>query len=213
MASSNTSNGASVVASTKETVPNVGQAPGHVAATGAFASRAKLALDAWQTLENALASVSEHAQVFSHVAEAVDRHVTMEIEMQNKDARVARLQSTIQDQFDELTKRFDLWAVEKTKLEEEVGRVKTTSDAKIKDVAQKIKASHVHEVEKLKKALDCEKKKSAALESKLEDANEKIKKAEEGFAKCKKEVDEWDSYMSELREVDFKKLYVWGINR
>lgn len=78
----------------------------------------------------------------------------------------------------------------------------------MKDIAKEIRGAHAQEVETLKRSLEDEKKNSAALEGKLADANSRIKNAEEGFAKCSEEVDEWNGYMSELKEVDLKKLYV-----
>lgn len=208
MASSNTSNGASVANSTKEPTPGDKSAAGDAVATGAFAFRAKQALEAWQTLENALANVSSHAQDFANVASAIDRHINTEAEIQKKDARIASLETTIQNQFNGLEVRFGKWAVIKKELEEKIAKKEAASDARLKDVAQKIKAAHAQEVEKLKKALEDEKKKSAALEEKLADANSRTRKAEEGFAKCSEEVDEWNGYVSELKEVDLKKLYV-----
>ena len=208
MASSNTSNGASVANSTKEPTPGDKPAAGDAAATGAFASRAKQALEAWQTLENALANVSSHAQDFANVASAIDLHINTEAELQKKDARIASLETTIQNQFNGLEVRFGKWAVIKKELEEKIAKKEAASDARLKDVAQKIKAAHAQEVEKLKKALQDEKKKSAALEGKLADANSETRKAEESFAKCSEEVDEWNGYVSELKEVDLKKLYV-----
>lgn len=208
MASSNTSNGASVTKGTNEPTPGDGPAAGDVASTGAFASRAKQALDAWQTLEKALANISSHKQVFSHVAEAVNHHVATEIELHDKDAQIAGLQSTIQIQFDELTKRFSQWADDRKELEEKIEKKDTVSEAKLRDVVQKNKALYTQEVEKLKKALESEKKKSAALEGKLEDADSRIKETHDELVKCSEELEEWNEYISELEEVDFKKLYV-----
>ena len=206
MASPNTSYGASAANSTKETTPGDEPAAGDAAATGALASRAKQALDAWQALESALASVSLHAQVFADVASAVDRHIATEAEIRKKDRRIADLDSTIQNQFGALEARYSKWEIEKKELEEKIGKKETASDARLKDVIARKNAAHGQELDKLKKALDGERKKSAALEGKLADADLRIKKAEEGFAKCSKKINEWNGYMSELKEVDFKKL-------
>lgn len=203
---SNTSNSASAANSTKGPTPGDEPAAGDAPATGAFASRAKQALDAWQTLQSALANVSSHAQVFADVASAVDRHIATEAEIRKKDGRIADLDSTIQNQFGALEARYSKWEVEKRELEEKIARKETASDARLKDVLVKKNAAHGLELDKLKKALEGERKKSAALEEKLADANLRIKKAEEGFAKCSKEIDEWNGYTSELKEVDFKKL-------
>lgn len=212
MASPNTSNGASIADSTKEPTPGDGPAAGNLATTGAFASRAKQALDAWQTLEKALANISSHKQVFSHVAEAVDRHVATDREIQEKDAHIARLQSTIQTQFEEVEKRFSKWTIEKKELEGEIRKKDTASEAKLKALEQILRADHTQDVEKLRKTLENEKKKSAALEVKWSDAKLKIKKAEDELARYKDEVEDWNEYVSELKEVDFEKLYVqtWG---
>lgn len=208
MASSTTSSDVSVANSTKEPTLGDGSAAGDVAATGAFASRAKKALDAWETLEKALANISSHKQVFSQVAEAVDRQVATETELQNKDAKIARLELAIQTNFEELTKRYNQWEIDREKLKRELGKKDTALEAEIKVVEQNLTASHAQEVEKYKKALENEKKKSAALEVNLEDAKLKIEKVEDELAKCREEVDDWNEYVSELKEVDFKKLYV-----
>ena len=206
MASSSTSSDASV--STKEPTIGDGPAAGDVAANGAFASRAKQALDAWQTLEKALANISSHKQVFSQVAEAVDRHVATEIELQDKDAQIARLESTIHTNFEAFRKRFNQWDIDREELERELEKKDTASEAKLKVVEQNLTASHAQEVEKIKKALENEREKSAALKVKLGDANLKIEKAEDELTKCREEVEEWNEYISDLKEVDFKKLYV-----
>lgn len=203
---SNTSSGASAANSTKKPTPGDEPAAGDAAATGALASRAKQALDAWQALESALANVSLHAQVFADVASAVDRQIATEAEIRKKDGRIAELDSTIQNQLGALEARYSKWEVEKKELEEKIGRKETASDARLKDVLAKKNAKHVLELDKLEKALESERKKSAALEGKLADADLRIKKAEEGFAKCRKEINEWNGYMSQLKEVDFKKL-------
>lgn len=203
---SNTSNGASAANSTKKPTPGDEPAAGDPAATGALASRAKQALDAWQALESALANVSLHAQVFADVASAVDRQIATEAEIRKKDGRIAELDSTIQNQLGALEARYSKWEVEKKELEEKIGRKETASDARLKDVVAKKNATHVLELDKWKKALEGERKKSAALEGKLADADLRIKKAEEGLAKCRKEINEWNGYMSQLKEVDFKKL-------
>lgn len=204
MASSNTSNGA-VANSTKEPTPGDKPAAGDA---GAFASRAKQALEVWQTLENALANASSHAQDFDHVASAIDRHINTEAELQEKDARIASLETTIQNQFKGLEVRYGKWAVTEKELEGKIARKEAASDARLKDVVKKIRGVHAQEVEKLRKALEDEKENSAALEGKLANANAKVKKAEEGLANCIEEVDEWKGYVSELKEVDLKKLYV-----
>lgn len=203
---SNTSNGASAANSTKEPTPGDDPAAGDAATTGALASRAKQALDAWQALESALANVSLHAQVFADVASAVDRQIATEAEIRKKDGCIAELNSTIQNQFGALEARYSKWEVEKKELEDKIGRKETASDARLKDVLTKKNAAHGLELDKLRKALEGERKRSAALEGKLADADLRIKKAEEGFAKCSKEINEWNGYMSQLREVDFKKL-------
>lgn len=203
---SNTSNGASAANSTKEPTPGDEPAAGDAAATGALASRAKQALDAWQVLESALANVSLHAQVFADVASAVDRQIATEAEIRKKDGRIAELHSTIQNLLGAHEARYSKWEVEKKELEEKIGRKEAASDARLKDVVAKKNATHVLEQDKLKKALEGERKKSAALEGKLADADLRIKKAEEGLAKCRKEINEWNGYTSQLKEVDFKKL-------
>lgn len=203
---SNTSNGASAANSTKEPTPGDEPAAGDAAATGTLASRAKQALDAWQALESALANVSLHAQVFADVASAVDRQIATEAEIRKKDGRIAELDSTIQNQLGALEARYSKWEVEKKELEEKIGRKETASDARLKDVLAKKNAAHVLDLDKLKKALEGERKKSAALEGKLAEADLRIKKAEEGLAKKRKEINEWNGYISQLKEVDFKKL-------
>lgn len=197
---SNTSNSASAANSTKE------PAAGDAAATGALASRAKQALDAWQALESALANVSLHAQVFADVASAVDRQIATEAEIRKKDGRIAELDSTVQNQLGALEARYSKWEVEKKELEEKIGRKETAADARLKDVLAKKNAAHVLDLDNLKKALEREKKKSAALEGELVVADLSTKKAEEGLAKCRKEINEWNGYMSQLKKVDFKKL-------
>ena len=204
MASSNTSIGA-VANSAKEPTPGDKPAAGDA---GAFASRAKQALEVWQTLENALANASSHAQDFAHVASVIDRHINTEAELQKKDARIASLETTIQNQFKGLEVRFGKWAVTEKELEEEIAKKEAASDAALEGMAKKLRGAHAQEVEKLKKTLEDEKENSAALEAKLADANLKIKMAEEDLAKCSEEVDEWNGYVSELKEVDLKKLYV-----
>lgn len=205
MASSSTSSDASVEDSTKEPTIGDGPAAGDV---GAFASRAKQALEAWQTLEKALANISSHKQVFSQVAEAVDRHVATEIELQNKDAQIARLDLTIQTSFEALTKRFNQWGIEREELEGELKKKDTAAEAKLKVVEQNLTASHAQEVEKFKKALENETKKSDRLEVRLGEAKLNIEKAEDELAKCSAELEEWNQYISDLKEADFKKLYV-----
>lgn len=208
MASSSTSSDASVANSTKE--PTIGDrhAAGDAIATGAFASRAKQALDAYQTLEKALANISLHQQVFSQVAEGVDRHLATETELQKKDAQITRLESTIQTNFEELTKRYNKWITDKDELEGKLEKKDAASEAKLKVVEQNLTASHAQEVEKLKKALESERKKSAALDAKLEDAKVKNRKLEDELVKCGEEVDDWNDYISDLKDVDFEKLYV-----
>lgn len=208
MASSNASYGVSVANSIKEPTPGDEPAAGDAAATGTFASRAKQALDAWLTLEKNLANVSSHAQVFSHVASAVDRHIDTEGEIQKKDAHIASLESAINNQFDNFEARYGKWDVDRQELEEKIEKIKTASDARLKHEVQKIKASHLQEVESLKTTLEGEKKKSTALEESLKDANSRITKGNELLEECSREVDEWNGYVSELKEVDFNKLYV-----
>lgn len=206
MALSNASNGVSVASSKTEPTPEDEITAANAAATGAFASRAKQALDAWQTLENALADVSSHAQVFSHVASAVDRQLATESEIQKKDARIANLQSAIHSQFDGFEARYSKWGADKKELEEKIAKKDAASNAKLKEVLQKNKVLYLQEMENLNNALEGEKKKSAALEGNLEDANLRSKKFEDLFAKCSQQVDEWNDYVSALKEVDFKKL-------
>lgn len=208
MAPSDTSNGASIANSTKEPTLGAGTTAGDVATTGAFASRAKEALDAWQTLEKALANISSHKQVFSHVAEAVDRHVATEIEIENKDARIACLESAIQTHFEEFAKRLNKWTIDREGLEGKLKKKETALEAQLKVVEQNLTATHAQEVEKIKKALENENKKSTALEVKLADAKSKMKKAEDELARCREEVEDWNDYISELKGVDFNKLYV-----
>lgn len=114
MSSSNTSNGA-VANSTKETNSGNKSAAGDA---GAFGSRAKQALEAWRTLEPALANASSHAQDFAHVASAIDNHINTEAELQKKDTRIADLETTIQNQLQAHEVRFGQWAVTQNELEE-----------------------------------------------------------------------------------------------
>ena len=206
MASSSTSSDASVASSTKETTIGDGPTAGDVAATGAFASRAKQALDACQSLEKALTNISSYQDVFSKVAEGIDHHVATEIELQNKNAKIACLESTIQNNFDGWRKRVNQWEIEKEELEGELEKKDGASDAKLKVVEQNLTASHAQDVERYKKAMESEKKKSAALEVKLGDAKSKIEEVEGELAKCRQEVEEWNEYISDLKEVDFGKL-------
>lgn len=206
MVSSSTSSDASVASSTKETTIGDGPTAGNVAATGAFAPRAKQALDACQTLEKALTNISLYQEVFSKVAEAIDHHVATEIELQNKNAQIACLESTIQTNFDGFRKRVNQWEIEKEELEGELEKKDGASDAKLKVVEQKLTASHAQDVERYKKALESEKNKSAALEVKLGDAKSKIEEVEGELAKCRQEVEDWNEYISDLKEVDFGKL-------
>lgn len=208
MASASTSSDASVTNSTKKPTIGDGHATGDVAATGAFASRAKQALDAWQTLEKALANISSHQKTFSEVAEAVNRHLGTDIELQQKDAQIARLQSTMETISDEFAKRYNQWDIDREELKGELERKDTASEAKLKVLKHNFTASHAQEVETFKKALESEKKKSAALEAKLEDANIKIEKIEDELVKCRDEVEDWNDYVSDLKDVDFGKLYV-----
>lgn len=208
MASASTSSDASVANSIKEPTIGDGHATGDVAATGAFASRAKQALDAWQTLEKALANISSHQKTFSEVAEAVNRHLGTDIELQQKDAQIANLQSAMQTLLDEFAKRYNQWDIDKEELKEKLEQKDNASEAKLKVVTHNITASHAQEVESFKKALESEKKKSAALEVKLGDANVKIDKIADELVKCRDEVEDWNDYISDLKDVDFGKLYV-----
>lgn len=207
MASSSTSSDASAASSIKESTIGDGHAAGDVAATtGAFASRAKQALDAWQTLEKALVNISSHQKTFSEVAEAVNRHLATDIELQRKDAEIARLKTTLDTTHDQFTKRFTQWEIDREQLVEELNSKEIASEAKLKVLKQKSTALHAQEVENLKKALESEKKKSAALEVGLEDANKKIEKIEHELVECREEVDVWNDYTSDLKDVDFGKL-------
>lgn len=206
MASSSTSSDISAASSTNEPAIGAGPAAGDVAATGAFASRAKQALDACQTLEKALTNISSYQEVFSKIAEAIDHHVATELELQNKNAKIARLESAIQTNFDEFGKRINQWKTDKEELKGELERKDSASEAKLKIVEQNLLASHAQDEERFIKALENEKKKSAALEVKLVDAKSKIQDMEGELAQCREDVEDWNEYISDLREVDFGKL-------
>lgn len=205
MASSSTSSDISDADSTIEPTIGDGPAAGDV---GAFASRAKQALDAWQTLEKALANISPHKQFISQVAEAVDRHVATETELQNKDAKIADLGLTNKTQLEIFCERYNEWGIEKKKLEEELKKKDTAAEENLKVVEKNLKASHAEDVDSIKKALESEKKRSATLSGKWEDAKLKIQMVEDRLAKCSAEVEYWNEHISDLKEVDFEKLYV-----
>lgn len=206
MASPITRNGASAANSTKEPTPGDRPAAGDAAATGDLASRAKQALDAWQALEGALANISLHAQVFADVASAVDRHIATEAEIREKDGRIADLNLTIQNQLGIFEDRYSTWEAIRKELKENIEKKDAASNSRLNDVISQKNTEHEQELDVLKKALESEKKKSSALGGELAAARQKTRKAEEGFAKCNQVINQWNGYMSELKEVDFKEL-------
>ena len=173
-----------------------------------FAVRAKQASTAWHNLEDAWKGVSQHSSVFLQIAEAMDRHDTMQVTTQKKDKNIAELESAMQVQIDQHEKRYTKWEQEKSQLEHRITDVRTDLSAQAQGMLKKQKATHIQEIEKLKKELEAERRTVATLKEEMEKARTRKEKAEEQLRYCTKQVSEWDGYLSLLKDVDLKKLYV-----
>ena len=199
-------NGVSSVYSTTPINGNTVTSSTSVAPKDSFAFRAKQASSAWHSLEDAWRYISEHSPVFLQVAEAMDRHNTMQVATQKKDKNIAELESTIQIQMDQHEKRYTKWRQEKSQLEQRAIDLKTDLSTQAQGMLKKQKVTQIQEVEKLTKELEAERKTGATLKEELEEASTRTKRAEEELSCCTKQLSEWEGYLSLLKDIDFKKL-------
>ena len=199
-------NGASSVNSTTPIKGSIITSSTSVVPKGSFALKAKQASSAWRSFEDAWRNISEHSPTFLQIAEAMDRHDAMQIATQKKDQNIAELESAIQIQIDQHEKRYTKWRQEKSQLEQQAIDLKANLSTQAQNTLKKQKATHVQEVEKLKKELEAERKTVATLKGELERASARTKSAEEERSCCVKQLGEWKGYLSLLKDIDFKKL-------
>ena len=171
-----------------------------------FASKAKKASSAWRNLDGALKDVSEHSEVFFKIAEAMDQYNAMKAEVQEKDQRIADLESGFQTHNEEVGKSYVRWNEDKIRLEQQVRKAETDLNAKVQEASEKRKAAHTREVGEMKKELETEKIKVARQAEELEKANMRIRRAEMELSRCTTQLRVWEGYLSSLKDVDFKAL-------
>ncbi|MCJ1404993.1 hypothetical protein MMC11_008219 [Xylographa trunciseda] len=166
----------------------------------------KQASGTWRNFEDALKSLSEHSWVFSNITEAVDRHRVTELEAQEKNKKIAELESSLQAHLDQYERRCIKWDQEKSQLQQqvEIDQVKLNKDAQM--ASKKQEASHAQEKERLKKQLDAAEKTIATLQVNLKEAHTKTKKIESDLVRCTGRMKEWEGFVSLLRPVDYKSL-------
>ncbi|MCJ1377893.1 hypothetical protein MMC17_000989 [Xylographa soralifera] len=210
MASCNPSalNGVSSVNSTTLVTGNAVTSSTSVAPKDSFAFKAKQASSAWRSFEDAWKNISEHSPVFLQIAEAMDRHNTMQDATQKKDKNIAELKSTIQIQMDQHEIRYTKWRQEKSQLEQRAINLKTDLSTHANGLLKDQKATHIQEVKKLTKELEAERKAVATLKEELEKARTRTGRVEEELSCYAKQLSEWEGYLSLLKDIDLKKLEI-----
>ena len=184
-----------------------------------FMPHAKQASSIWRDFENALKALTEHSSLFSTVVETVDQYNALKNEVQQKNARIDKLESSHEIHIEQSTKRQNKWEKEKTELERRLSEEKIQGERKVKKIendlatkarvdSEKQAANYSQEIKELKKELSTEKKKVAARNEELEKANTKAKADEVELGRYTNRLKEWESYLSLLKTVDFAALCV-----
>jgi DNA repair exonuclease SbcCD ATPase subunit len=188
-----------------------------VAPENSFDVKAMQASSAWQTLEAALKNVSEHSFVFSNIAEAKDRHDARQVMLQERDKRIAELESASDFQLDQYGIKYTKWGKEKSQMEQKWSHERRQLEQRVVDLKNEMstsaqetlkteKAAHTKEATALRKQLDLEKKNVIALNEDLKKAKTKIQRVEEDLLSCTKKLSKWEQYLSELKDLDYNRV-------
>lgn len=208
MSSSNpsASNGASTTNGTN--VINSTTATSSTSATleDSIPSRARQASRAWRVFEDALREMSKHSQWFSQFEEAMDRHSAMELETQTKNMRIATLESSYDVQLEKFGKCYIKWEGEKSQLERKLVNIKDEITTEAQGMLEKRKTSHARELGEVRKELEVERKRVEKLTRERERIDAETKKVETILNHRTKQLENWEGYVSLLKDVDFKVL-------
>ena len=195
---SNAANGASVIS------PTIGASTSPENST---ASETRQAFKAWNDFQDAAKEMFKYSETLGKVEEALDQHNAMKNASEEKDLKIATLESANQVQLSCHEKRWSDWQEEKDQLERKVKALEKASKARA-GVTEKERATHEQSLAQVKKELETEKKNVERLTKELEMANTKTQEADKKLNDCNEQLKKWECNLSSLKELDFEALSV-----
>jgi hypothetical protein len=190
---SSTATTATTASVAKDSTTTNGPAPD----TDSAVSVPKQASSAWREFQEATEKMLKHSGTYSDIELAMDRQSAMELELQGLKDQVLRLESNEHNQIRGFEARYDEWRDEKSLLENQKKKLEG-------EMAEK----HTREMEQAEKALADETKRANTLAKRLERVNAQMSLREKELAVCNDKLQDWESYTTKLKYVDFETLLV-----
>jgi hypothetical protein len=199
MPSSSSENGSSTTttAITGSVTKNSTTTNGTTPDTDTAISPPKQASSAFREFQEANKKLLKYESAYSDIERTMDRQSVMELELQTLKDKILDLESNQHNQIRAFEARYDQWKDEKSLLEHQKEKIE-------EEMAKK----HAREMAQAETDLADETERANALDKKLEKVSAQWSLVKKELAVCNGKLQEWESYTTKLKDVDFETLLV-----
>jgi chromosome segregation ATPase len=162
-----------------------------------------------------IGKASKHASIYADFGKVLDRISDLELQISDKnndiltkDAKIAQLNQLTQANLDTYDIRFSKWAKEEKALKQQIANAKTNAAEQSKKALKEQETKYSKDIERLRKEVTAEKRKSSGLEDKLKTAETKEMRLQQELNLAKTTLEEWESMLSILTDLNIEKLSV-----
>lgn len=170
------------------------------------ASRPKEASSAFSEMEAAFRKMSKYRDVYSDMEKAIDRQSSMNVELTQRNARIAFLEQHQQQTIEDHEKRAANLKADIARLEDQLAKAKAEAIAQHRQAMEKQKVEEAREI--LRGELEAEKQKTTELNGELVRITTNATRAQQSLEHCRSQLKEWDNKLSLLWDIDLHALLV-----
>jgi hypothetical protein len=199
MPSSSSDNGSSTAtpATTGSVAKNSTTTNGPTPDTDTAITPLKQASSAFREFQEANKKLLKYSRAYSDIERTMDQQSAMELELQTLKDRILHLESNQHSQIRVFEARYDQWKSEKSILEHQK-----------KKVEEEMARKHAREMTQAEKALADETERADTRAKKLDKVSAQVSLVKKELAVCNGKLQEWESYITKLKDVDFETLLV-----
>jgi len=178
----------------------------NVVSAPSTSSRPKQASSAFSEMEAAFRKMSKYRDVYSDMEKAIDRQTSTNLELTQKNARIAFLEQHQQQTMEDHEKRAANLKADIARLEDQLAKAKAEAIAQHRQAMEKQKADEAREI--LREELEVEKQKTAELNGELVRITTNATRVQQSLEHCRSQLKEWDNNLSLLWDIDLHALLV-----
>ncbi|KAH0566148.1 hypothetical protein GP486_000451 [Trichoglossum hirsutum] len=164
-------------------------------------------------VESLAKRLAKYASIYADFGKVLDQKSSLELQLANKitelstkDGEIAKLNEASEAALIVHEGRYSKWLAEKTNLHNQIAAAKTEAAEQRRASLNDQEAKFKKELEKLRKEIAVERRKSSSLEEKIKTANNEETRLRHELKYTETTLKEWEGKLSVLKDIDLEKF-------